>query len=40
MKTKKIFLCRHAETDMNKSRLWSGRTDTELNENGIVQAQI
>lgn len=21
MKTKKIFLCRHAETDMNKSRL-------------------
>ncbi len=40
MKTKKIFLCRHAETDMNKSRLWSGRTDAELNENGIVQAQI
>lgn len=39
METKKIFLCRHGETEMNKQCVWSGRTDVELNENGILQAQ-
>ena len=35
----KIWLTRHGQTNLNKSRLMQGRTDEPLNENGIRQAR-
>src|SRR3989344_2079613 len=36
----KIFVIRHGETDMNKAHRIQGQTeDTELNANGLAQAQ-
>ncbi|MCF0117234.1 MAG: histidine phosphatase family protein, partial [Bacilli bacterium] len=34
----KIYLMRHGQTDWNVKRLVQGRTDTDLNDNGIAQA--
>lgn len=35
----KLFIVRHGETDWNVKKLLQGKTDIELNENGIKQAE-
>lgn len=39
MKTTKIILLRHGETDSNSRRIFQGHSDTELNRSGIMQAE-
>ncbi len=41
IKTKKIFLCRHGESQANEKNIWSGqRIDAELTEAGKKQAML
>lgn len=35
----KLYLIRHGQTDMNKRRKYQGSIETDLNQQGIVQAQ-
>ena len=36
----RLYMMRHGETDWNKKRLWQGRTDIPLNDNGRYVAEL